>query len=194
MWDATVSASYLPITSQSSGSAAELAVMHEKNKYRALVDNFIFIAFAVQTYRPWCREALDLVSEIGKQLRVLTCDPRATEFLRQRISIAIQMGNATNSTGFLHGSGGKDLEKEQRTMYKTRLCKDINKISGAHKLHDTHPAVPMTIRDVQLIFNPFTVMDGVSPSWRKCAQHVMDGQHVVLRCHFACDRKGSPNN
>ena len=112
MWDATcvntVSASYLPITSQSSGSAAELAVMHKKNKYRALVDNFIFIAFAVETFGPWCREALDLVSEIGKQLRVLTCDPRATEFLRQRISIAIQIGNATSILGTIPASSSLD--------------------------------------------------------------------------------------
>ncbi|PSN36820.1 hypothetical protein C0J52_18109 [Blattella germanica] len=48
--------------------------------------------FAVETFGRWCREALDLVSDIDKQLRGLTCDPRATEFLRQHISIAIQIG------------------------------------------------------------------------------------------------------
>ena len=47
-------------------------------------------------------------SKIGKQLRVLTCDPRATEFLRQRISIAIQIGNATSILGTIPASSSLD--------------------------------------------------------------------------------------
>ncbi|KAJ4442493.1 hypothetical protein ANN_04079 [Periplaneta americana] len=47
-----------------------------------------------QSMGPWCSEAKLLTSDIGKYLSALNGDSRSTAFLRQRISIAIQRGNA----------------------------------------------------------------------------------------------------
>ena len=57
------------------------------------MDNYNFIVFAVETLGPWCPEAKALVQENGKKLEDITEDTRASNFLRQRISIAIQKGN-----------------------------------------------------------------------------------------------------
>ena len=92
----TVAPSHLPSTSKIAGSAAESAARNKSNKYSHLADNYIFVPFAVETLGPWCREAKSLISTIGRCLVQLTGDPRSSEFLRQRISIAIQRGNAVS--------------------------------------------------------------------------------------------------
>ena len=100
IWDSTcvdtVAPSHLPSTSKIAGSAAESAARNKSNKYSNLADNYIFVPFAVETLGPWCREAKALISTIGRCLVQLSGDPRSSEFLRQRISIAIQRGNAVS--------------------------------------------------------------------------------------------------
>ncbi|PSN42836.1 hypothetical protein C0J52_14390, partial [Blattella germanica] len=44
-------------------------------------------AFAVETFGPWCKDAKDLVSDLGHRLLSITGDPRCVNFLRQRIGI-----------------------------------------------------------------------------------------------------------
>ncbi|KAJ4428370.1 hypothetical protein ANN_24389 [Periplaneta americana] len=50
-------------------------------------------------YGSWCKEAKDLVSEIGRSLVTVTGDHLCTNYLRQRIAIAIQRGNAASILG-----------------------------------------------------------------------------------------------
>ena len=50
----------------------------------------------------WGKEAQGLVSELGGRLATLTGDPRSLAFLRQRIGMAIQRGNAAAIRGTLH--------------------------------------------------------------------------------------------
>ncbi|KAJ4437000.1 hypothetical protein ANN_17132 [Periplaneta americana] len=97
-WDATCyntfASSYLPKTSKLAGSAAASAVTIKRNKYLDLLDRYNFVVFAVESMGPRCSEAKLLTSDIGKYLSALNGDSRSTAFLRQRISIAIQRGNA----------------------------------------------------------------------------------------------------
>ncbi|KAJ4433690.1 hypothetical protein ANN_16001 [Periplaneta americana] len=44
----------------------------------------------------WCSEGKALISTIGRSLVQLSGDPRSSQYLRQRIGIAIQRGNATS--------------------------------------------------------------------------------------------------
>ena len=67
----TVAPSHLPSTSKIAGSAAESAARNKSNKYSHLADNYIFVPFAVETLGPWCREAKDLISTIGRCLATL---------------------------------------------------------------------------------------------------------------------------
>ena len=44
--------------------------------------------------RVWGEQGFELVRELGRQLTAVNFDPRSTSFLRQRISLAVQRGNA----------------------------------------------------------------------------------------------------
>ncbi|KAJ4430081.1 hypothetical protein ANN_22290 [Periplaneta americana] len=80
--------------SKGAASAAELAMKKKVNKYAHLLDNYIFVPFAVDTFGLWSHDAKVLVSQIDQILISITGDRRCTTYLRQRLSIAIQRGNA----------------------------------------------------------------------------------------------------
>ncbi|KAJ4430182.1 hypothetical protein ANN_22392 [Periplaneta americana] len=89
--------------------SAASAVTIKRNKYLDLLDRYNFVVFAVESMGPWCSEAKLLTSDIGKYLSALNGDSRSTAFLRQRISIAIQRGNAISVMGTFPES--KSLEE-----------------------------------------------------------------------------------
>src|SRR6266536_2960013 len=53
-----------------------------------------FIPIALETSGAWGKEGLKLMLEIGRRTAEMNKDPRSTAFLFQRISIALQRGNA----------------------------------------------------------------------------------------------------
>ena len=55
-----------------------------------------FCAFAVETLCAFGEDALKLVRELGNRLRKITGEARSTSFLIQRVSLAIQRGNAAS--------------------------------------------------------------------------------------------------
>ncbi|KAJ4447933.1 hypothetical protein ANN_09942 [Periplaneta americana] len=59
-WDSTcvdtLAPSHLPNTSRRAASAVELALKKKVNKYAHLLDNYIFVLFAVETFGPWSHD------------------------------------------------------------------------------------------------------------------------------------------
>jgi hypothetical protein len=104
-WDVTVvdtfCASYIGMTSVEAGSAAERAATLKTTKYEELARNHIFVPLACEVVGGWCSEASDFFVELGKRISVVTGDRRETSFLFQRLSIAIQKGNAACILGTL---------------------------------------------------------------------------------------------
>jgi len=47
----------------------------------------------------WSQQAIDLVQEIGRLTTAITEDSRETVFLFQRLSVALQRGNAVSFLG-----------------------------------------------------------------------------------------------
>jgi hypothetical protein len=85
-----------------SGAAAEIACVKKHNKYKSLKSaNFIFKALAFETLGPWCKEANSFIDNVGSKLIAESGDLKAKYFLRQRISLAIQRGNAASIRGAL---------------------------------------------------------------------------------------------
>ena len=76
-------------------------------KYHELADGrFIFCPIGFETFGPWGPEAKQLIAEIGRRISDRTGEKRASEFLRQRVSIEIQRGNAAcvlGTHGFMRG-------------------------------------------------------------------------------------------
>jgi len=78
-----------------SGAAADRASANKANKYSNLSNSHIFYPVAVETAGAWNRLAIELIQEIGKRASTITDDARETTFLFQRMSIAVQRGDAT---------------------------------------------------------------------------------------------------
>ena len=56
----------------------------------------MFYPIAIETAGTWDDMAIELVQEIGRCTTVITQDTRETVFLFQRLSIALQRGNAVS--------------------------------------------------------------------------------------------------
>jgi len=102
-WDATcsdtVAQSHLTSTCISAGAAAAQAGILKHQKYAALAPTHIFVPVAMETFGPWNTEGLDFIKELGRRTTLVTGDPRETTFLLQRLSIAVQCGNAVSCAG-----------------------------------------------------------------------------------------------
>jgi hypothetical protein len=75
-------------------------------KYLSLISRFLFVPFAVETLGAWGEEAKSFAAQLGRRLNARTQEPRATAFLIQRISLAIQRGNAASILGSLPSRRG----------------------------------------------------------------------------------------
>jgi len=104
-WDATtpdtLCMSHLPTTSNLAGAAAAHSAVLKGQKYNALSPTFHFVAIAIETLGPWNVEGLDFIRELGRRTALVTNDPRETKFLLQRVSVAVQLGNAASVAGTL---------------------------------------------------------------------------------------------
>ena len=69
--------------------------MLEKIRIRILSEcNSTFCPVAIETTGVWGEEGLTLVKELGRRIAIISFEPHLALFLRQRISLAIQRGNA----------------------------------------------------------------------------------------------------
>ncbi len=98
VWDATCVDS-LAISNMTGGTkhpgmASQKAAVRKHAKYSKIKQNYHLVAFAVETFGPWSKEAVDLINKIGSNLIRVTGEPKSKRYLIERISLAIQHGNA----------------------------------------------------------------------------------------------------
>jgi hypothetical protein len=92
----TLADSYVLKISEVSGFAAEIACKRKHSKYSSIISsNDIF----KKTLGPWCKEAIDFINVIGNRLIAESGDSKSKKFLFERISLAIQRGNAASIRG-----------------------------------------------------------------------------------------------
>ena len=98
VWDFTcvhrLAASYVDKAKQDGAGVATAAEERKRDKYRDLMPHCVFEPVAVETLGGLGRDTLFFLKELGSRITAVTGDKRATIFLRQRLSIAVQMGNA----------------------------------------------------------------------------------------------------
>lgn len=92
----TVAASYLSRTSTKSGEAGDQAERSKHNNYIDLKEQYHFTPLAFETIGSIGPETEVFLKKLGKLMKNHTGEPRSLDFLLQRISIAIQRGNAIN--------------------------------------------------------------------------------------------------
>lgn len=111
-WDATCpntfAQSYVHASSRQAGSAATEAELKKQQKYQDLCAGIDFMPVAIETSGVWGQLAIELVTEIGRRIAEVSHEPRSTSFLRQRIAVAVQRGNATCINGTLQVNSSVD--------------------------------------------------------------------------------------
>jgi len=103
VWDFTcvntIARSHIGTSSTKAGSLSAAAEEKKRKKYSSLSDTFLFTPIAVETLGPWGPDAMRFVGELGRRLSMATGDPRSGAFLKQKISMAVQRGNASCISG-----------------------------------------------------------------------------------------------
>jgi len=105
VWDFTcpdtLAPSHQNLSSQAAGSVAEQAEIRKNTKYAELVasGDLIFAPIAIETLGVWGPSALEVCAEIGGRIANKTGDTRSFAFLKQRLGIAVQRGNAAAVIG-----------------------------------------------------------------------------------------------
>ena len=100
-WDVTVPDTYVEShignTATKPGAAAQKTAQNKIDKYSKLASmSHIFYPFAIETAGTWHEMAIELTQEIGRRITTITEDTRETTFLFQRLSMALQRGNAVS--------------------------------------------------------------------------------------------------
>jgi len=105
IWDFTcpdtLAPSYLAQSATLTGAAASRAEANKRSKYSQLAQSqdIIFMPIAIETLGTWGPSAEELCKDIGSRLSVITGEPRSSQFLKQRLSLAVQRGNAAAVSG-----------------------------------------------------------------------------------------------
>ena len=97
-WDVTVAdtfaTSYVGDAAVCAGRVAERAAAKKIAKYAEMCRNYIFVPLACEVSGVWCTDGLEFLNDLGSRISDVTGDRRDKDFLFQRLSIALQKGNA----------------------------------------------------------------------------------------------------
>ena len=99
-WDVTVPDTYADAhvvsTAREAGATANHAATNKNTKYSQLSNTHVFVPVAIETGGTWHHQAVELVEEIGRRTANITGSARESNFLFQRLSVALQRGNAVS--------------------------------------------------------------------------------------------------
>ena len=103
VWDATCpdtyAASYVIQSTSEARAVAKLAETKKRDKYLAIARSHHFVPVAVETSGAFGPEALELFDDIARRIRIVSQEVKSRAFLFQRISVALQQGNASAVLG-----------------------------------------------------------------------------------------------
>lgn len=98
VWDFTCvhrkAASYQSLANQKGPTVANAAETKKIDKYDELRGNFIIQPIALETNGAIGEISLAFLRQLGRKIEEVSGDQRSSAFLRQRIAINVQMGNA----------------------------------------------------------------------------------------------------
>ena len=105
MWDATCPDTFAPsYSSRATNEAGDVATQAEERKeakYTHLNSAHIFTPVAIETSGVFGAKTMRFVQELGQWLERVTGEVRSTNFLIQRLSVAVQRGNSASVLGTL---------------------------------------------------------------------------------------------
>ena len=98
MWDTTYfhrrASTYFSLAAQSGSTVAALAEKRKWDKYRDLAESYVVQPLAFETLGGVGPATWKFIRELGSHITSQFKDAKQALFLRQRLSVAIQVGNA----------------------------------------------------------------------------------------------------
>ena len=95
----TFAASYIADATREARAVATAAEARKKEKYALLSKSHHFVPIAIETSGALGPDALSLLTDISRHQQSITHDHQSLSFLLQRVSIALQHGNAASVLG-----------------------------------------------------------------------------------------------
>jgi len=116
VWDVTcpdtLAKSHLNVAGSTAGAVASEAEAHKRAKYSAISQTHYFVPIAIETFGALGVEAEAFLNDLGGRIVAVTKERRAKEFLIQRLSVAVQRGNAACVLGTM-----SDCSKLEELFY-----------------------------------------------------------------------------
>ena len=113
VWDATCPDTFAPSycyqATSRAGVVADLAEEKKTVKYTSLGAGYSFTPVAIESLGAMGKRSLTFVKELGHRVRQCSGEVKARAYLLQRLSIAVQRGNAVLVLGTVRGQSGLDL-------------------------------------------------------------------------------------
>jgi hypothetical protein len=112
MWDVTcpdtLASSYVAKAVTGPGAVATDAEARKRQKYHA-IDHAVykFQPVAIETLGAYGEDSWDFIQQLGRRLRTVTQDTRSASYLLQRLSVAVQRGNAACILGTIADNEGQ---------------------------------------------------------------------------------------
>ena len=98
VWDATCPDTFVPSYEMSAtseaGAVAVLAEVRKEAKYTSLCSTHIFTPVAIETSGVFGPKSLSFIRELGRQIAHVTAEVNSTNYLMQRLAVAVQRGNS----------------------------------------------------------------------------------------------------
>ena len=105
VWDATCPDTFAPSYHYQATSRADLA----EEKYTSLGAGYSFTPVAIESLGAMGKKSLVFVKELGHRVRQCSGEVKARAYLPQRLSVAVQRGNAVSVLGTVRDLSGLDL-------------------------------------------------------------------------------------
>ena len=105
------------------GGAASAAEVFKERKYADLQGSIMFVPLGFETIGAWGQKCIAFINKLGQLIKAKTGERRSTAFLFQRLSLAIQRGNAASILGAAPSSGS--LEEIFRMPYRLLAGPDL---------------------------------------------------------------------
>ena len=100
VWDATCcdnfASSYRSLSTHSPGAVADMAEESKCQKYQHHPPTHYFTPIAFESLGAIGRRSLTFLKDLGRQIVSESGDPKATVYLFQRLSVAVQRGNCSD--------------------------------------------------------------------------------------------------
>ena len=151
VWDVTCADTLAPshrqLASREAGAVAASAEQRKKNKYAHLEATHHFVPIAIETLGVVGEEGSVFFKDLGRRISIVTQEKSSHQFLLQRVSMAIQRGNAASVMGTLDWT---QIDQEFTEQQREKLAAEEEVGQQQKKQQHKQGSAELTLTDEKL--------------------------------------------